>query len=51
MTDCEKVGLEVVDEVYVQKRHYFSEPGHVRKDVLFKIVILGLVSTNLLDIF
>lgn len=36
------------------KRHYFSELGQLgrkKKAFLFKIVLLGLVSTNLLNIF
>lgn len=49
-----KVGLEVLNEVYIQKGIIFSELRQARiekKAFLFKIVLLGLVSTNLSDIF
>lgn len=47
-----KVGLEVVNEVYIQKGIIllnFDKLGR-KKFLLFKIVLLGLISTNLLDI-
>lgn len=49
-----KVGLEVLNELYIQKGIIFSELRQARiekKAFLFKIVLLGLVSTNLSDIF
>lgn len=47
-----KVGLEVVNEVYIQKGIILLNLDKLgrKKFLLFKIVLLGLISTNLLDI-